>query len=53
MISTKNLSMDAALLTNRERTRERIYAKTYPMVRSHLSADKHTFTVDQGPLGSY
>lgn len=36
MNSTQSLSMDAALLTDRERTLEHIYANTYPMVRHYV-----------------
>lgn len=42
MMSTQSLSMDAALLTDRERTLERIYAKTYPMVRHYVKENKGT-----------
>lgn len=36
MDSTYSLSMDADLLTDRERTLEEIYARTYPMVRHYV-----------------
>ncbi|WP_020598832.1 RNA polymerase sigma factor [Spirosoma panaciterrae] len=42
MMSTQSLSMDAALLTDRERTLERIYAKTYPMVRHYVKENRGT-----------
>lgn len=42
MISIQSLSMDAALLTDRERTLERIYAKMYPMVRHYVKENSGT-----------
>lgn len=41
-MSTQRLSMDAALLIDRERTLERIYAKTYPMVRHYVKENRGT-----------
>ncbi|RRB07296.1 RNA polymerase sigma factor [Larkinella rosea] len=36
MNATQSLVMDADLLTDREQTMERIYARTYPMVRHYV-----------------
>ncbi|GAB3900460.1 hypothetical protein GCM10028803_23380 [Larkinella knui] len=44
MNSTQSLPMDKALLSDREKTLERIYAKTFPMVRHYIR--EHGGTTD-------